>query len=79
MGVTHVSVFGSVARGEASEQSDVDVLLELNEDQPMGIYRYSRLKLYLNELLNGSGDIVNRKTIKPLLRDSILRDCIHAF
>ena len=39
----------------------------------------ARLKLYVNQLLDGSGDVVNRRTIKPLLRDSILRDAIHAF
>jgi len=45
----------------------------------MGIFAYSRLKLYINELLDGAGDVVNRRTLKPLLRENILRDAIHAF
>jgi predicted nucleotidyltransferase len=75
----HAAVFGSVSRGQASEESDVDVLVELDGDRPIGIYEYARLKLYVSELLDGSSDVVNRRTIKPLLGDSILRDAVHAF
>jgi predicted nucleotidyltransferase len=78
-GVTHAAVFGSVARGEAMADSDVDVLVELDDRRPMGIFEYARLKLYISEILDGTGDVVNRRTLKPLLRDSILRDAIHAF
>jgi hypothetical protein len=78
-GVSHASVFGSVVRGEAREDSDIDVLVELDQDRAMGIFEYARLKLYINEILNGAGDVVNRRTLKPLLRDSILRDAVHAF
>ena len=79
LGVSHAAVFGSVARGEASADSDIDVLVELDEDRSMGIFEYARLKLYINQLLDGAGDVVNRRTLKPLLRDNILRDSIHAF
>ncbi len=79
LGVAHAAVFGSVSRGQAGEDSDVDVLVELDEGHPIGIFEYARLKLYVNELLGGSGDVVNRRTIKPLLRENILRDAIHAF
>ena len=79
LGVSHAAVFGSVARGEASADSDIDVLVELDEDRSMGIFEYARLKLYINQLLDGAGDVVNRRTLKPLLRDNILRDAIHAF
>jgi predicted nucleotidyltransferase len=79
MGVAHAAVFGSVSRGQAGEDSDVDVLVELDQERPIGIFEYARLKLYVNELLDGSGDVVNRRTIKPLLRESFLRDAVHAF
>jgi hypothetical protein len=78
-GVSHASVFGSVARGEATDASDVDVLVELDDRRPIGIFEYARLKLYISEILDGVGDVVNRKTLKPLLRDNILRDAVHAF
>jgi len=79
LGVSHAAVFGSVARGEARAGSDIDVLVELDEHRSMGIFEYARLKLSINELLDGAGDVVNRRTLKPLLRDDILRDAIHAF
>lgn len=79
LGVSHAAVFGSVARGEARSDSDIDVLVELDQDRPLGIFEYARLKIYINEILNGAGDVVNRRTLKPLLRDSILRDAVHVF
>jgi predicted nucleotidyltransferase len=79
LGVSHATVFGSVARGEAGADSDIDVLVELDQDRSLGIFEYARLKLYINELLDGPSDVVNRRTLKPLLRDSILRDAVHAF
>lgn len=79
LGVSHAAVFGSVARGEAGADSDIDVLVELDPDQQLGIFEYARLKIYINEILNGVSDVVNRRTIKPLLRDSILRDAVDVF
>ena len=79
LGVEHAAVFGSVARGEARAGSDIDVLVELDRERPMGIFEYARLKLYIGELLDGASDVVNRKTLKPLLRENILRDAVNAF
>lgn len=78
-GVSHAAVFGSVARGEAIDGSDVDVLVELDEQGSLGIFEYARLKLYIDGLLGGTGDVVNRRTLKPLLRENILRDAVAAF
>jgi predicted nucleotidyltransferase len=79
LGVSHAAVFGSVARGEATATSDIDVLVDLDEGRPIGVFGYARLKLYIGEILHGTSDVVNRRTLKPLLRDSILHDAIHAF
>jgi len=79
LGVSHAAVFGSVARREAGTGSDIDVLVELDERRPMGIFEYARLKLYIEGLFDGAADVVNRRTLKPLLQASILRDSVHAF
>jgi predicted nucleotidyltransferase len=55
-GASHAAVFGSVARGEAKPGSDVDVLVELDTDRPMGVFQYARLKLYIDEILDGDSD-----------------------
>ena len=79
LGVSHAAVFGSVARGEARADSDIDVLADLDPDRALGIFEYARVKLYIGEILKGAGDVVNRRTLKPLLRDSIIRDAVDAF
>ncbi len=72
-------MFGSVARGETHRQSDIDVLVELYESRPMGIFEYAKLKLYIYELLEVSTDVVNRRTLKPMLRANVLHDAVDAF
>ncbi|MGE5648385.1 MAG: nucleotidyltransferase family protein [Acidobacteriota bacterium] len=79
LGVSHAAVFGSVARGEAGSDSDIDILVDLDPSRPIGVFEYARLKLFINDILGGAADVVNRKTLKPLLRDSILGDAVHAF
>jgi len=79
LGVSHAAIFGSVARGEAVESSDIDVLLELDPRFPLGLFEYSRLKLRIAEMLGGSVDVVNRKTLKPLLKQAVLADAVNAF
>lgn len=79
MGVSHAAVFGSVARREARAGSDIDVLVDLDPNQPIGIFEYARLKIYVSEILDGASDVVNRRTLKPLLREGILHDALYAF
>lgn len=78
-GVRYAAVFGSVARGENHSNSDIDVLIELDPQEPMGIFQYARLKIDIAELVGGPADVVNRNTVRPLLRDAILREAVDAF
>jgi hypothetical protein len=79
LGIRHAAVFGSVARGENRSDSDIDVLVDLDRDHPMGMFEYSRIKLHIAGLIGESTDIVNRSTLKALLRDNILHGAVHAF
>jgi len=45
----------------------------------MGIFEYARLRLYIDGLLDGAADVVNLRTLKPMLRGNILRDAINTF
>jgi uncharacterized protein len=78
-GVVHAAVFGSVARGQARSESDIDVLIDLDPERRIGVFEYARLKLYINELIGGSSDVVNRRKLKPMLRDNILHESVNAF
>ena len=78
LGVSHAVVFGSVARGKATEAAGVDLLVEPDDRHP---WESSSLpgSYTSGEILDGAADVVNRRTIQPLLRDGILRDAAHVF
>ena len=74
-----IILFGSHVRSDAREDSDIDILVDLDPGRPIGVFGYARLKLYIGALLGGPSDVVNRKMLKPLLRDNVLRECVNAF
>jgi len=71
-GVKSLAVFGSVARGEAGPESDVDILVEF-ESSP-GFDGYMALKFYLEDLLGRKVDLVMKNALKPWARDAVLRE-----
>lgn len=73
--VNRIGLFGSFASGNASEKSDVDILVEL--DKP-SFDRYMDLKFYLEKLFERSVDLVLSDTIKPRLQPIINREVIYA-
>ena len=74
--VASISIFGSVARDEAGERSDVDLLVEFSE--PVGLFHFVRLKRFLEEVLAARVDLVTPGALKAQLRDQILREAIRA-
>lgn len=74
-------------RAMAAELQNVLAVLrsherELREQgvlQPIGFFEYARLKLYVNSLLHETSDVPNPLELKPLLRESIVRDAVQAF
>ncbi|HEY5046857.1 MAG TPA: nucleotidyltransferase domain-containing protein [Rhizomicrobium sp.] len=75
----HVAVFGSVARGEALADSDLDVMVEVNTDRHIGLFGYAGLCEDLKDLFPAKVDVANARTLKPLFRESILSDAVYAF
>ena len=75
-GVSSLSVFGSVARDEAAEESDVDLLVTF-KDTP-GIFGFLELKEYLENLLQSPVDLVTRSALKKQFRERILQEAVHA-
>lgn len=75
-GVRSISLFGSIARGEAGEESDVDLLVEFS--RPVGILEFVRLKRALESVLGRSVDLATPSSLKPQLRDRILKEAIGA-
>lgn len=70
-------LFGSVARDEAGADSDVDLLVEF--EKPVGLFTFIELKDYLEEILNCSVDLGTPQSLRPCLRDIVLRGAVRAF
>lgn len=75
-GVKSLAIFGSVARGEARPDSDVDILVEF--ERPVGFFRFVRLKRRLEELLGRNVDLATPDALRETMRDQILREAIRA-
>jgi predicted nucleotidyltransferase len=57
-GVEEIGVFGSFAREENHEKSDIDIAIELNHKIQVGIFDFARMKFYLEDLLDRKVDLV---------------------
>jgi predicted nucleotidyltransferase len=73
-GARNVRVFGSVARGEADEQSDIDLLVEF--DPGRSLFDHAALWLELQDLLGCKVDVLSDRGIKPRIRERVLREAI---
>lgn len=71
-GVKKAAVFGSAARGEMDEKSDIDILVEIKKN--LSLFEFVHLKNELEDALGKKVDLVEYETIKPRLRDIILRE-----
>lgn len=70
--VKQIGVFGSFARGEQLDTSDVDILVELA--QPVGLVSFIKLENYLSELFGKKVDLVSTKALKPSIGQNILSE-----
>lgn len=72
--VKHLSLFGSTARNEAREDSDVDVLVEF--EGPATFDGYMGLLFYLESLLGRKVDLITGNSLKPRVRPNVEKDLI---
>lgn len=78
-GVLHAALFGSVARNEAKRSSDIDIMIELEPEAPVGVFEYVGITQYLADLFPNRVDVANRSCLKALVRPSAERDAVYAF
>lgn len=70
--VKKVGLFGSCVRGEMREDSDIDILVQIEKD--ISLFDFVGIKLEIEEALERRIDLVEYSTIKPLLKDRILKE-----
>lgn len=75
-GIKEIGIFGSYVRGEETETSDIDIIIEFEEGKKT-FDNYMDLKFYLEDLFGIKVDLVIKSAIKPKLKKYILNECIY--
>ena len=73
-GAKNIRIFGSVARGQASSESDIDLLVELEPGR--SIFDLGGLLYELTELLNVEVDVITEKGLRKRFREQVLREAV---
>lgn len=73
-GVTRMGIFGSHVRDEVHEDSDIDILVDL--DGSIGLMKFVELENYLSKILECKVDLVISENLKPQIRKNIFREVI---
>jgi hypothetical protein len=79
-GIRHAEIFGSVARGEDTPNSDIDILVDLDPEVVDDLFAYSRVQRTLQNLVGRPVDIARKgRPRSPEIDAEIARDAVHAY
>ena len=79
-GIRHAALFGSLARGEAGPDSDVDVLIDFDPELKMGVYEYVGHQMFVSDMFAQQKiDVVGIDSLRPEILPNVERDAIYAF
>jgi predicted nucleotidyltransferase len=78
-GVRHLAVFGSIARGDDSPDSDVDVAVEIEPDRSFSLIRMEETRLFLEDALRRRVDLGEVDSFRPQVRAAFERERIAIF
>ncbi|PWR70838.1 nucleotidyltransferase family protein [Methanospirillum stamsii] len=73
--ITRIGIFGSAARNDLKDTSDIDILVEF--DQSVGFFLMSHLQNEMRLLLGRDVDLTTPGALHPLLRSSIMEDIVY--
>jgi hypothetical protein len=74
-GIKEIGVFGSYVRGE--EGSDLDILVEFEEDTRISLLDFVGIEIYLSDLLGVKVDLVEKSALKPRIGRHILAEVVY--
>ncbi len=78
-GILHIRVFGSVARNEASEVSDIDLLADFDKATRMTLVKVGSLQSRLSEMLGARVDLSSAEWMREPIKSKALREAVIAF
>lgn len=79
LGVRELALFGSVARGDATPESDVDVLVSIRPEAELSLLGMVRVERRLQELVGAEVDLVEREMLRSPLIEQISQEMLRAF
>lgn len=79
LGVRDLALFGSVARGEDTPESDVDILVSIRPDAELSLLGMVRIERRLQELVGRDVDLVEREMLRPPMMEEIGQEALRAF
>ncbi|WP_163269764.1 nucleotidyltransferase family protein [Chelativorans alearense] len=79
MGVTALYLFGSTARDQAVEDSDVDIFIDYDKNRRFSLINLVGIKQFLEERLATDIDITTRDSLHPMLKDDIEGSAVRVF
>ena len=71
--VLKVYLFGSYSREQANPDSDIDILVELDYSQKIGL-KFFQMQLELEKILNHKVDLISNEALSPLIKPQVIRD-----
>jgi predicted nucleotidyltransferase len=74
--VKSIGIFGSYARDEQVQTSDIDILVEF--EGSIGFFKFIKLENYLTEKLGAKVDLVTPDALKPLIKSEIIQETVYA-
>ncbi len=77
-GIKRIALFGSVARGEETPESDIDILVDFEEPRPrpLGLFKWVELEDELSRRLNRKADLVSNKGLNRYIRPHVEAEMI---
>lgn len=73
-GIQFIGLFGSFARDEATENSDIDILYKIEKDKKLSMFTYLKLTKQLEDFFHKKIDLVRDETLKPQIKSYIQKD-----
>jgi predicted nucleotidyltransferase len=78
-GVLHLGIFGSVAHGHNTSESDIDLLAEFDESRRISLVTIGGIQVDLTEWLGTRVDLSSPNWMKPQVKESALQEAVFAF
>jgi predicted nucleotidyltransferase len=78
-GIAHLRLFGSVARGDATPQSDIDLMADYDPNKTITLLTLGGFQVRLSDLLGTEVDLSNAELLKPQVRERAMREAVDVF